>query len=333
MTLRTTSLALLTSLFFVVGGAHADDETGVGRTTPRVVSVTARIEPTPVRFAEPFALVVEIVRARGLEVRLPASIPEKAGLRVLGVARRTVDDLAESGADPTLVRERIAIPLLALDTEGLETPALTLVDGTGATHTVSALPVALVDDTPSDAGVDETAFAQARTHHTFHVVDTRPIASLAALAFGGALVLLLRRLLARAPLLVSPSSTPTPAAPREAADVTALRRLDALLAEGLLARGEVSPFVARLMDEVLRTYLEDRFAVAASTRTTREVAEDLLRVSAHGLDVARLRAVLETADLVKFAKAQVAVEAAHDMANHVRALVVATRVQVEGSAP
>jgi len=329
VTLRTTSLALLASFSLAVG-ARADDEGPRG--APRVVSVTARVEPSPARFAEPFALVIEIVRARGLEVRLPASIKEQDGLRVLGAPRRTVDDVVGADADTSLVKEQIAIPLLALDTEGIETPALTLVDGAGETHEIAALPVALVDDKVADGGVDDTAFAAARTHHTFHVVDTRPIASLAALAFGGALFFVLRRLLARAPQVASPTTTVV-APPREAADVVALRRLDALLAEGLLARGEVAPFVARLMDEVLRAYLEDRFAVAASTRTTREVAEDLLRVSAQGLDVARLRVVLETADLVKFAKAQVAASAAHEMANHVRALVVDTRAPASGSAP
>jgi hypothetical protein len=103
--------------------------------------------------------------------------------------------------------------------------------------------------------------------------------------------------------------------------------------EGLLARGEIARFVERLMDEVLRAYLEDRFLVPVTRETTREIAAELLRLSVPGLDLVLLRDILETADLVKFARADVAAESAHEMATKVRALVVATRAPREEVAP
>jgi hypothetical protein len=304
----------------------------------RVVSVQARIEPHPVTFAEPFALVVEIVRSRGLAITLPGSLPEKPALRRAGAVRRTVDDIQPpaGGAAPVsaLVTERISIPFLALDTEKLETPAFTLTDARGETHEIPSLPVTLEDDAPSDAGVDETAFAAARTHHVYTVTDWRPLASLAVVGTGGAFFALTSFLLRRRRLFLP--ARPVEKAPvekRPPADELALARLDALLGERLLARGEIPRFVERLMNEVLRAYLEERFAVPVSRETTREVAAELLRLSVPGLDLTLLRDILEAADLVKFARADVAAESAHEMAAKVRALVIATRAPREGVAP
>ncbi len=102
----------------------------------------------------------------------------------------------------------------------------------------------------------------------------------------------------------------------------ALERLDALMP--LLQRGEVTTFVEKMMDEVLRDYLAGRFALAAGTRTTREIVGDLLGVTSANLDVALVDRVGQDADLVKFARASLATEQAHAMAGRVRALIVAT---------
>ena len=72
---------------------------------------------------------------------------------------------------------------------------------------------------------------------------------------------------------------PEPAGPSRPAHEVALERLTALLAEGLLQKGAVPLFVQRLMDDVLRSYLEDRFDASAGTRTTRELCEALLSLS------------------------------------------------------
>jgi hypothetical protein len=294
----------------------------------RVVSLQARIEPHPVTFAEPFLLVVEIVRSRGLAIEMPGSLKEIPALRRAGPVKRTVDDVPTNapGSEAPLVIERIAIPFLALDTEEIATPAFTLTDARGEAHEIPALPVTLVDVAEGDAGVDETAFAAARTHHVYTVTDWRPLASLGVIGTGGLFVALTSFLLRRRKLfLPARSIAPEPVIKRPPADELALARLDALLREDLLARGEIARFVERLMDEVLRAYLEDRFAVPVSKETTREVAAELLRLTVPGLDVTLLREILETADLVKFARADVAAESAHEMATKVRTLIIATR--------
>ena len=64
--------------------------------------------------------------------------------------------------------------------------------------------------------------------------------------------------------------------------------------------------------------------VSAGKRTTSELIEDLLAVSAPGLDLDVVRGLLDDADLVKFARADLASDVAHGMAGRVRALIEAT---------
>jgi hypothetical protein len=95
---------------------------------------------------------------------------------------------------------------------------------------------------------------------------------------------------------------PPPPAP-EPLHVRAIRLLDALEAEQLWQRGEVKEYYVRLTD-ILRGYIEARFGVKAMERTTDELAAAArlhpgLSPYANGLF-----AVLATADMAKFARAQ-----------------------------
>ncbi|HEY1100799.1 MAG TPA: hypothetical protein VGF99_17800, partial [Myxococcota bacterium] len=63
---------------------------------------------------------------------------------------------------------------------------------------------------------------------------------------------------------------------------------------------------------------------AAGTRTTKEIVTDLLSIAVVGLDIGLVEQIGRDADLVKFARAQLASEQAHGMAARVRALIVAT---------
>ena len=82
--------------------------------------------------------------------------------------------------------------------------------------------------------------------------------------------------------------------------------------------------VARIADEVLRDYLAGRFALAAGTRTTKEIVGDLLGVVSTHLDIGLVEKVGQDADLVKFARGHLASDQAHAMAGRVRALILAT---------
>ena len=82
----------------------------------------------------------------------------------------------------------------------------------------------------------------------------------------------------------------------------ALKALDALLSEDLLAGGSVELFYLRLSD-IVRHYIEDQFSLRAPEQTT----EEFLAAMSHGPQIRRdhqtlLREFLQRADMVKFAK-------------------------------
>jgi hypothetical protein len=97
---------------------------------------------------------------------------------------------------------------------------------------------------------------------------------------------------------LGPLLPPPPPVPPE---VTARQRLEALRASGKLAAGEFKAYYSEL-SEILRRYLEARFAVVALDRTTQELMRELKRAEVARPDQAAAREVLEHADLAKFAK-------------------------------
>ncbi len=90
--------------------------------------------------------------------------------------------------------------------------------------------------------------------------------------------------------------------PAEPAHVFALRELNTLREARLWQQGRVKEYYTRLTD-ILRTYLEYRYGIRALEQTTPETLEAL---HASGFNDNRLRGILEnileTGDLVKFAK-------------------------------
>jgi hypothetical protein len=303
------------------------------------LSLRASLEPQPVRFGERFELVIEVTRPRGEPLTLPGSFPETEACARAGEVRTTVSELAPQGgpdAGPVMVKETVRIPYLALDTQELKTPALVLTQKDGTTLDVPALDVKV--DVPPDLGPDggpllgpdggplapgQVQLEAAASTVAYVIPDHRPYVVLGLLATAGVLLALVlwakRRLRGRVPKTLSPPPPP----PRPAHEV-ALERLEALLASGLLQRGETAVFVERLMDEVLRDYIAARFLLRADTHTTRELVKELFGITVAGLDVALVDELLKDADLVKFAKASIASERAHAMATRVRALIEGT---------
>ena len=99
-----------------------------------------------------------------------------------------------------------------------------------------------------------------------------------------------------------------PAPPPPPAHEKALAALRTLASRALLERGEVEPYFVEL-SEILRTYLEDRFALRAPEQTTEEFLaavsqtdEGRRAIEAAHRDL--LRDFLTRADLVKFARAR-----------------------------
>ncbi len=85
------------------------------------------------------------------------------------------------------------------------------------------------------------------------------------------------------------------------ADQWALGQLDRLASDGLVEAGQVEGFYIRLTN-IIRAYIERRFAIHALTLTTREFLEEAH--AHHKLEEYRdeLQANLQSADMVKFAK-------------------------------
>ncbi|MDX6769965.1 MAG: hypothetical protein SF051_10565 [Elusimicrobiota bacterium] len=96
------------------------------------------------------------------------------------------------------------------------------------------------------------------------------------------------------------AAPPPPAEPPLPLEFRIERRLAELEASGLWERGEHAAYYLRLT-EILRSYLEERWGVPATAMTTVEVSR-LVKARADLDAASEVRALLERADLVKFAR-------------------------------
>jgi hypothetical protein len=303
-----------------------DADAGVAVAAAAVVegfALQARVEPQPVVFGQELTLVVELTRPPRTRVLVPEDLGASEEL-----PRTSAPPIRRSVEVDGAVKETLLFGFLALDIKDATTPAFTITIGeSGDTVDVPALPVRIVTEPLpdlTDGGVEDGAMAFEGPASTlsYRVDDPRPWALLALLAITTIVAVLLRLALKARQLSVPEVRAPPPPPPRPAHEV-ALERLDALMP--LLARDDVTTFVEKLMDEVLRDYLAGRFMLSAGTRTTKEIVTDLLSVASVGLDVDLIERLGMDADMVKFARANLAREQAHAMAGRVRALILATK--------
>ncbi len=93
-----------------------------------------------------------------------------------------------------------------------------------------------------------------------------------------------------------------PDVPHVPAHIAALEQLDALMREKLWQQGKVKLFYSRLTD-IIRQYIELRYAVPAMEQTTEEILAAFEKSALINEPVRQeLKVMLELADLVKFAK-------------------------------
>jgi hypothetical protein len=152
-------------------------------------------------------------------------------------------------------------------------------------------------------------------------VDWRPFAAvagtLAALVAAGAAVVALRRRRRR----------PRPAAPARPAHEVAVEALEALRARGLVQAGAVEAYYVALSG-IVRTYLEQRFALRAPEMTTEEfLVASARRGVLAGPHRTLLGAFLAESDLVKFARHRPAAADAERAWAAARRFVDETRVE------
>lgn len=99
-----------------------------------------------------------------------------------------------------------------------------------------------------------------------------------------------------------PEVVEKPAAPVIPAHLIALEQLDELVREKLWQQGKVKLFYSRLTD-IIRQYIELRFGVPAMEQTTEDIIRDFTSGGQIRESIRKeLKALLELADLVKFAK-------------------------------
>jgi hypothetical protein len=254
----------------------------------------AGLSRAEVRLGEPFEWAVEVRHPAAETVALPAP----AGLpgppfhaEALGCARR------EAAAGEVVTRCAVRLTLLALGPH--EVPPVALAVEAPGGREALAVPgstvtgVGVLDPAvaPESVPLREPAPPVPLLVPTLRLVWW----SLGLAAAAAAAALALRAWRRRRRRAAEPPPPPSP-------EETLARRLDELAALRLGARGEGRAHFVRL-SEAVRAYLGAALAVPALDLTT---AETLARLGAAGdprVDLAALRAFLEEADLVKFARA------------------------------
>ncbi|HKY32342.1 MAG TPA: hypothetical protein VJV23_07400, partial [Candidatus Polarisedimenticolia bacterium] len=126
------------------------------------------------------------------------------------------------------------------------------------------------------------------------------LVALAALAAAVALYRFWKKRRARRPAVV-PELPPPVALPVESPYDRAVRELEALLASGLLAQGRFKEFHVGLA-EIVKRFLGALHGFDAAERTTEEVMEELSRLDLPAAERHEARHLLESCDLVKFAR-------------------------------
>jgi hypothetical protein len=152
--------------------------------------------------------------------------------------------------------------------------------------------------------------------------DPRPwLIALAAAVLGAAGFWLFSRRRRAAEIAAGPPPLPP--------DEEALRALEALAA---LLDGPAKPYYSALTD-LFRRYIERRFGLPATDRTTTEMIPLLKELPVPSAERSALRELLETADLAKFARFESPAEERARHRTQVRAFVEETRPRPAEEAP
>ena len=112
--------------------------------------------------------------------------------------------------------------------------------------------------------------------------------------------------------------------PVEPAHERALRELEVLRAERLWQQGKVKEYQSRLT-HIVRAYMEERFDMLALESTSGEILQAMRERELDSSWIAQLREMFNTADMVKFAKAEPPPSVHEELMNRAEAFVRASR--------
>ena len=121
---------------------------------------------------------------------------------------------------------------------------------------------------------------------------------LGILALIAAVVYVVIRMRKHKPLIAIPQAPPLPS------DIRALNALEELRQQQLWQQGAVKEYHTRLTD-ILRNYLEETYGIQSTEMTSDQTLEAFRACNAYSDEAAAmLQQILQTADMVKFAKSQ-----------------------------
>lgn len=264
------------------------------------VSVTAQLKTQEILIGDQVRLTVRISLPSGPTFK---SVKIKEALKQVPKV-----ELVEQGSLLTVAQEPQQIleqqfVLTSFEAGSYEIPAITIdFEEGGLTKSVSAstsLPLK-VGSIPVNAERDTLRAIKDINREEIRVSDFifPALIVLVLLALlGFSIYYLLRRKRKQQPAVVLPPPPPPPA------HETALQKLLELEQSDLLDSGEVNAFQTQLT-YILREYLEGRYGIHALESTTDDILTSLRNIGVHDEWRVQLRQMLQTADLVKFAKAQ-----------------------------
>jgi hypothetical protein len=274
-------------------------------------TASVAVDSTRVTVGDRIVMTVAVEHAPGATVVWPDSL-DLSPFEVLEVGTSTPP------TEGAATHASAAFTLTAFELGTLEIPSFEVVvraaDGSEETVSTSPFAVEVVS-----VGVDESG----------DIRDIRGPLGIPLSPFRLALLVLLPLLLAALLFVVArrlrgrrddsprPALGPLPRPPHE----VALEALAALAGSGMLERGEVKEFHVEASD-ILRTFVEARFRVAALEMTTREVVAGLEAARAEPRFRDGLVAFLEPCDLVKFAKVRPGTDASRQLLELGRRLVL-----------
>ncbi len=287
---------------------------------------------------ESFRLLIEARHAPGEVALLPATLPLPEAL-----AERTARRKRTRTREGAIEIDRFELELMAFQAGSIEIPPIEVAVGS----TTAATP-RLEIEVRSNLSADEQLVASTTTAEaanaamaelermsapdpgarTVQVPNWPLIYGLGAMIVLALLALAFQRF--RQPSAAAQKVEAPPPPPRPAHEV-ALERLATLAAAGYAKRGELKAHFVEL-SEILRVYVGARYDFDSVELTHLELTEALRRVDTPGLDEDELLRLLETADLVKFAKFTPEEEEANAAWSRARQLVLATKPEEEEAA-
>jgi len=257
------------------------------------IRAIAKLDSTKILLGDQINLWLELEQPTGMAINFPVTGDSIAGkLEVISASKP--DTISKKGSS-VKIRQRVVVT--SFESGLYAIPAFTFrYNGGKDSVQTQSLPLEVVN-MPVDTtkGITDIKLPY---EMKVSVSEFLPYI-LAGLLLAGAILLYLRYLRKKKQVIVPESK---PAAPLVPAHLLALEQLDELVREKLWQQGKIKLYYSRLTD-IIRQYIEQRFGVPAMEQTTEDIIRDLTRNGLATDSIRKeLKALLELADLVKFAK-------------------------------